>query len=129
MNKKGIIKIIEASVAILIVASILFISYNKSVVGRTTDYSENARDILEELANDVSLREEVLTSGTVSSFIASKLPTHLNYEAIICEVNAACGISSLPNGDVYSAERIISTNVDSPSFLPKKIRLFLWEKE
>jgi hypothetical protein len=127
MNKKGIIKIIEASVAILIVASILFISYNKSVVGRTTDYSENARDILEELANNVSLRNVVLGNGNVDSFIDSKLPTHLNYEARICEVNAACGISSLPSGDVYSGERIISSNLSI--YDPKKVRLFLWEKE
>ena len=126
MNKKGIIKIIEASIAILIVASILFINYNKEIVSETPDYSENARDILEELANNVSLRGEVLDNGNVDSFIDSKLPTHLNYEVRICDVNAACGISSLPNGDVYSAERIISSNLDT--YNPKKVRLFLWEK-
>jgi hypothetical protein len=39
MNKRGIMRIIEASVAILIVASVLFVNYNKNVVESIPDYS------------------------------------------------------------------------------------------
>ncbi len=120
-------KIIEATTAILIVASVLFINYNSGIVENKPDYSENARDILEELANNVSLRRVVLSEGDISSFIGSKLPAHLNYEAKICdEVSDACGQSTYV-GDVFSAERIISSDLET--YDPKKIRLFLWEKE
>jgi len=129
MNKNGIIRIIEASIAILIVASVLFVSYNKNVVESLPDYSENARDILEELSKDVSMRGKVLNEENIDSFVDEKLPAHLNFEVNVCGIEAACGISLLPQGDVFSAERIISTNVDSNSFEPKKIRLFLWEEQ
>ena len=122
-------RIIEASVAILIVASVLFVTYNKNVVESIPDYSENARDILEELANNISMREDVLDSSLVfEEFIRGKLPSHLTFEVNICDPEAVCGQSSY-EGNVFSAERIISTNFDSDSFEPKKIRLFLWEKE
>jgi len=126
MNKRGIIKIIEASVAILIVASVLFVNYNKGIVEKTPDYSENARDILEELASNSYMRDIVLDSGDVDSFVVGKLPPHLDFESRVCEIGEACGISVLPQGNIFSAERIISSNLDS--YNPKKVRLFLWEK-
>ena len=136
MNKRGIIKVIESSVAILIVVSVLFVSYNKDVAGTSVDYSEEARDILEELANNFSMRKQILESSTenitddsdIMKFVEDRISIQLNREAKICELSEVCGQSTYV-GDVFSAERIISTNVDSNIFKPKKIRLFLWEKE
>ena len=135
MNKKGIVKIIEASVAILIVSSVLFINYNKGISPENPDYSENARDILEELANNGSMRttvvnmligvEPVNASSEILDFIDLRIPSHLNREAKVCKTNLACGQSSYV-GNVFSAERIISSNLDN--YNPRKIRLFLWVK-
>ena len=130
MNRRGIIRIIEASVAILIVASVLFINYNKEIVVETPDYSENARDILEELANNVIMREEVLNYSdggviplNILDFIEERKPGYLSNSVEICEVESVCGQSEFV-GDVFSAERIISS--DLYTYGPKKIRLFLW---
>ena len=134
MNRKGIIRIVEASIAILIVASVLFMTFTRGITEDSPDYSENARDILEELANDVVLRENVLsyTGGDVPQnildFINDKKPNYLSSNATICLPNEPCGQSEFV-GNVFSAERIISTNVDSSGFFPKKIRLFLWEDQ
>ncbi len=134
MNKRGIIKVIESSVAILIVVSVLFVSYNKDVAGTSVDYSEEARDILEELANNFSMRKQILESSTenitddsdIMKFVEDRISIQLNREAKICEeVSDACGQSTYV-GDVFSAERIISSDLDT--YDPKKIRLFLWEK-
>ena len=132
MNKKGIMKIIEATTAILIVASVLFINYNSGIVENKPDYSENARDILEELANDVGLRDEVLDyeenetiPQSITAFIEERKPVYLSSSARICDVGDVCGLSDFV-GDVFSAERIISSNLDI--YNPKKVRLFLWEK-
>tara|TARA_Y100000310_G_C20616144_1_gene780732 strand:+ start:997 stop:1407 length:411 start_codon:yes stop_codon:yes gene_type:complete len=135
MNKRGVIKVIEASVAILIVVGVLFVNYNDDVIGKSTDYSEEARDILEELANNVTLRNDILSTSSspanasieIMNFIDERISIQLNREAKICDSGSTCGKSSYL-GDVYSAERIISTNVNSSSFSPKKIRLFLWRK-
>jgi hypothetical protein len=134
MNKKGIIKIIEASIAVLIVASILMVNYNQDVSVEKPDYSENARDILEELSRNRALRSLVLTSSgdigdssEIMNFINEKKPVHLSASAKVCQAGSACGISSLPNGDVFSAERIISSNMDN--YGPKTIRLFLWREQ
>ena len=128
-------KIIEATTAILIVASVLFINYNSGIVENKPDYSENARDILEELANNATLRESVLSYSAgeipqnVKNLIEDRKPSYLSFRARICESGGeVCGPSEFV-GDVFSAERIISTNVDSSGFSPKKIRLFLWEEQ
>ena len=135
MNRKGIIRIVEASIAILIVASVLFMTYTRGITEDSPDYSENARDILEELANDIVLRDAVLsanngdvTSAEILEFIENRKQNYLSASATLCLPDEACGQSSYV-GDVFSAERIISTNVNSGSFEPKKIRLFLWEEQ
>ena len=134
MNRKGIIRIVEASIAILIVASVLFMTYTRGITEDSPDYSENARDMLEELANDVNLRDDVLAYNggdvpqNILDFIDARKSNYLSMSVIICLPNELCGQSEFV-GDVFSAERIISTNVDSSGFSPKKIRLFLWEEQ
>jgi hypothetical protein len=133
MNKRGFLRIVEASVAIVIVAGVLFLFFTQGNVVEQPDFSERARDILEEISKNPVLRESILAhSGDgvpvdVNNFIAPRIPeNYLEFEAKICEVDSACGIT-YHETNVWSAERVISSTIDIPG--PKKIRLFIWEVE
>lgn len=143
MNRKGVMKIIEASISIIIIMGVLFFVFSQSnqVSLEDEDFNELNRDLLEEIALKPKLRQAVLTdtgratSGGVSSnnleineFLSERLSEYpLNYSFKICLINDACGLSKY-HGNVYAQERVISADVTKPKLAPKKIRLFLWRE-
>ena len=132
MDKKGFMRILEATIAILIIISVLFLFFNQQREPVQIDRSENARDLLEEAAQNKSLRELILDDpvdiSLLENFIDDRLPDSLGFEVKICDVTAVCGIDFI-EGNVYSAERVISTTIDRDALAPKKVRLFIWEKQ
>lgn len=134
MVRKGIATIIELLIAITIISAILLISYRQSLPSQETqDLSENARDILSEISTIEDLRGEIITKQVNANamtntlaFIDSRLPDYIRFKLRACVITSACGQSSYV-GDVYSAERIISTS--RTNFQPIKLRLFLWVEE
>lgn len=132
VNNKGFLRIIEATFAVIMIITVMFIFFTQSRVQTNVDYSERARDILEEIANDPVLRGEVLDENIelgVESLVKARIPEagiSLDYELRICGVDEACGKSSFTEGNVYSGERIISSTLENPA--SKKLRLFIWER-
>jgi len=129
MNRDGILRLIEAIIAIVIIFGVIFIFFAQSRVGSGVDLSGRAGNILEEISKDVTLREAVLNNDTdvIGAFVADRiLEAHLDFEVKLCEVGSVCGKSVYTEGNVYSAERIISSTLND--FDPKKIRLFIWER-
>jgi hypothetical protein len=135
MNKKGFLRIVEATISIILIMGVLFVFFNQTQAIKEPDYSEKARNILEEISRDSSLRNEILLYDTdiggpipinVDDFVDQKIfENFLEYEVRICEVDTACGKSEYTPGNVFSAERSISSTLDSLG--PIKIRLFIWE--
>lgn len=131
VRNKGIARIIELLIAITLISVILLITYRQSLPSQETqDLSENARDILSEISTIEDLRDEIITNqvnvsamNSTLAFIESRLPDYIKFELRACVITSACGQSSYV-GDVYSAERIISTS--RTEFEPIKLRLFLW---
>ena len=129
MNKRGFLKIMEASIAIVIILSVLFVLYNRNQATNEVDLSESARSILGEMSKSVVLREAVITQDkeTVEDFVSSKIPEgFLEHEVRICEINEVCGMSHFIEKDVYVGERVISSTLNSIE--SKKVRLFIWRK-
>ena len=133
MNKGGFLRIVEASVSILIIAGVLFFLFNRQGFTSPPDYSERARNILEEIAKSPTLRESILNDNSniqqdLDQFAEERIEENfLSYEIIVCEVDEACGKSSYTEGEVYSAERVISSTINDIG--PKKIRLFIWQED
>lgn len=131
VNRNGFIRVIELLIAITLISIILLITYLRIIpTQQTQDLSEVARDILTEASTIESIRTEVINAQTnvnqmtgMMNFINASLPDYINFELRACDVSSACGRSTY-EGDVYSAERIIST--DNNRFDPVKLRLFLW---
>ena len=131
MDKKGFLRIVEASISIFIIMGVLFVFFNqqKAQVQEGADLSERAREILEEASKNITLREAVLAgdNDTLNNFFEVKIPeTYLSFEVRICDVDAVCGKSEFREGNIYSGERVISSTINELG--PKKIRLFIWEE-
>ena len=135
MNKGGWLRIVEASLAVILILSALFVFYMKEKSSSPPDLGERARTILEEIASDATLRNSALTAEKGSSpqniinLVASQITEpNLDFEIKICEIGDACGKSKYNPGNIYSAERVISASVDHAGYEPKKMRLFIWNK-
>lgn len=127
VNRKGFIKIVEATIAIMIIMTVFLITFSKNKNVNEIDYSEEARTILDEIANNFTFRTDLIQSRVVTNdltnFLDKRVKQPLNYEIRTCDVSSACGQSTY-QGVVYSAERIISSDIKTLN--PIKVRLFLW---
>ena len=132
-QKRGWVRILEAVLAIMIISGILIFVYSRNV--EQNDQSEYVynlqRQILSQISSDDLLRAKVL-EGDVSfleDYISESVPSSLNFAIKICEADSEiyCNIEYV-EGDVYVEEVFVSTNIDSPTFSPKKLRMFVWKK-
>ena len=122
------IRIVEASVAALIVIGFLFINFNQARSQPGSDIGDLANEILEEVAQNATLRAAVLSNNTrpIEDLSSTRIPSNYNFEVRVCEVESICGKSTFTEVDVYSRERVISSNLDSPTFNPRKLKIFIW---
>ena len=134
VSKGGFVRIAELFIAIILMSAVLIISYKDNIPKQETqDFSELARDILAEIGTMENLRIEIILNQenatrmiSTINFINSSLPDYINFELRACDISNACGQSNYI-GDVFSAERIISTSKNN--FNPIKLRLFLWVED
>lgn len=140
-NKKGWIKIVEAFMAILLVAGITLIV----IEGRdlqTQNQGDAIREIETSLLRQVqlnnSMRQEIVaTSGevewgsidfpTTKAYIIDNIPASLNCQAKICGPSSLCSLETLPDKSVFVETVFISTDLNGPPN-PRVLKLFCWEK-
>ncbi len=142
-NKKAWLRIVEATIAVLIIASVLFVMIFRLPEG---DSGENIREMqrfaLERVSKDDTLRERVISYDTspvpaapalneaiiidVNNSINEIIPAYWGHDLRICEVEEICGIENYPDKEVYADEILISSTLTE--FSPKKLKLFVWRK-
>jgi len=139
-NKGGWIRIVEAVVAVLIIASAFTFLLIRNQQKRTGDEaSQLGRALISQITNDDELRGEILKKDlssansaliikgdSVYNFIEERVPDYLGWEIKVCKVNFVCGMNEFIEKQVYVNEAIISSNLEE--YDPKKIKLFIWEK-
>ncbi len=135
-NKRGIWRIVEAVIAVFILASAIVMLFLQD----TQEESENLLfdDILNEIAKDKALREKVINDDSNSVDAENEimnilekriLNQRLEYNVSICRVSDSCvGENFYPADivEVYSQERIISSTLDR--FEPKIVKIYVWAK-
>lgn len=131
INKKGWIRIVEAVIAIMLLAgflSFMLISQNKKV-----DFSEYATNIESSLVRDIakndSLRVEILGGNidSINRYIESRIPANFNFSSRICSLEEACGCLNCPlDRDVYADSSPVFSSLEQYS--PKQFKLFIWKK-
>lgn len=144
-HKKGFIRIVEASIAIMIILGALLMISSDREERITRDLTEILYPILDEVAQNQTLRVEIIQVYDTS--ISSGLPPNnnvifnlkkflngsirnpsLKFDISICELNFVCPIEPYPDTDeeIYAVERVISTSIDESAFAPRKLKIFLW---
>jgi len=144
-EKRAWIRVFEASIAIIIVCTVLLTVYLKN--SYKTDNQEYAysieKKVLEKVASNSFLRANILsktdddtsqyyndTRDSIKSSIYLDIPPLFDFDLRICNLSTACQFLNASvlskRTNIYVYDRIIVGNYTS--FSPKKVRLFLWEK-
>lgn len=140
MNKKGIARILEATIAILIIAGVVLTLAANKKVSSQQDLSTLLPPYLEEIAKNMQLREQIIftnisnetqvnaTEVAMENFIKQRIINpNYNFKIKICAINDVCGLTQYPkniNGDLYAADRVVSATLESMD--SKKIKIYLW---
>jgi len=153
VGKKGWIRILEATIAVMIVMSVLVIVY--STDSRSSSLEElivvSQDKVLQDISTNKALRLNVLklvinSEGkeelenedyiNLNDFVNSSLPANLGYSVRVCDLEAiSCKLDTTNfvetlNRDVFVDEIIVSSEIafGEPIYSPRKVRLFVWEK-
>jgi hypothetical protein len=136
-KKRGWIRIVEAFVAILLIAGIVLTVLGSGYI-KGEDESSKIYDaeiaLLREVQNTDSLRNDVLSaSGTlplenseiptsISSKIQADLPKHLECTSMICELGDACVLTIPSSGDLYARAALIGGEQET-----RQLKIFCWK--
>ncbi len=132
MNTKGIIRIIEASISILIILTVVLFILVTRKPSVEVDLSERIGPLLEEIAKNNSIREEIINNSaganvTIRAFLDSRIERNIGYDFIICNLASSCSLAKYPEdatGNIYVGSRIISSILTRAD--PKRVSIFLW---
>lgn len=144
-NKRGLIKVIEATIAVMIILGALAVMSMERDTNRGIDIAKILPPILDEIAKDPLLREQVmnynlLDSGdplnapiiiAVSDFLNVRIGSSaFDFRVSICSLDDICYLDPYPSdaGDIFAAERVVSTSLENSNFEPRKVKVFLWRK-
>jgi len=151
-NKRGWIEIVEAVIAVLLVATVLLIVINKGYLGKK-DISENVYktelSILREIETNEEFREEIVNvaelpiewenfPADIKTKIIERTPTYLECIGKICrlceeeicatgEENLPCNIEERTQEDIYS-QSIVINHLLGENVVYRKLNLFCWTK-
>ncbi len=134
VNKKGWLRIVEATLAVMLILGVLLtMSANKKVVVQN-DLTPSINPILEEIASNMTLREIIINNSLESQamseisavFNRTIINPNLGYEVKICHLNDSCGLTTYPSNapEIYSQERLITSTLST--YNPKKVKIFIW---
>lgn len=133
-NNRGWIRIVEAFIAILLVAGVLLVVINRGYIGKA-DISDQVYEtelaVLREIQLDGGLRIQILNAdieGNVPVDIVNKIneriPDYLTCKSKICELEVICEMDKYIDKDVYAQAVAIATEGDNPNF--RQLKLFCW---
>ena len=136
-GKKGWIRIVEAFVAVLIVAGALLIVLDQQSVNKS-DFSQEVYEqqikVLREIEIDDSSRDAILdhdislggVPAQIEGQLKTRLPASLSCDSKICTLNEVCAQEDYREENVYAASIAIAANDEKYS--PRQLKLFCWVK-
>ena len=138
-GKKGWIRILEATIAIMLVSGVLLVMNSRGV--DDVDISERVyklqKEVLMDIALDSGLRQHVLNDNqeqgqaSLNEFADIKIPEAFSFRVRLCDLGVSCKLNvtdvrDTRNKDIFVEDIVIAGEHDE--YDPKKIRLFVWEQ-
>jgi hypothetical protein len=127
MGSKGMLKILEAVIAILIIFTV-FITYygaNDSMPDfQTINWQLKAYKALDSLENTNDLRNYVLANNSlaIENKLKTLMPSDANYQVMICDVS--CGKPNVVTEKMISINYMIAGDINN--FQPRQIVVYMW---
>lgn len=153
-GRRGWIRILEATIAVMIVSAAMIAVYSEQSVREdlsVATYSSNVQTkILDDVVSDIDLRLNVLrvvddvpgdyNYDQLDAFVQGQVPGGFGYLLRVCELGDdtdfckmdAHTFSLTLGKDVFVEEEVISSELGDgsiPIYSPKKVKLFFWEGE
>lgn len=142
-NKRGFIKIVEAFIAVLLVAGVLLfvVSRNTNVLDSTqTRIDEIEKSILLEVSQNSNYRDNILAVndeqelnqnsadglGEIWRTVDIRVPDELDFRIKICKLENICALDNYPEKDVYTRAVSITSNITT--YHPKQFKIWIWVK-
>jgi hypothetical protein len=137
VNKRGFLKVVEATIAVLIIlASLVFLAARREVP-QNRDIGLVVPPLIDELARNLTFREN-LANGESKAILEKNLELSLkdrlnnpviNISVRICNLTEPCFLEPYPDTeeDIFSSERVISGSIKNETFEPKKVKVFMWK--
>lgn len=141
VNKRAWIRIVEASVAIMIILAVILTVSQTKKTAVDRDLSVVITPILDEIAKNTSFREAIIKDNETSDkaeimlteFLEQKIKNpNIGYALKICGYKELCGLDDYPDdasGNIYADERIISSTLTTQGSGPRKVEIFMWFRE
>jgi len=147
-NKRAWIRLVEAFIAILLVAGILFFIITQKNIGErniSAQVYQEEVSILREIEMNKTLRGRVLEVGVtilpiswnedgfpdIKIEITNEIPPHLTCVAKICEITDVCvleeELEEEITGDIYAQS--VGIFADLTQYAPRQLKIFCWVKE
>jgi len=142
VNKRGWLRVVEASIAVLLVIGAILTVSNSQTNRENKELEDQLAFAITNIAENVSARESILNyslseldNNPNNLQIMAKLNSSIysqfrgirpNILLKICPANEPCVINYNTLGEVFSQEVIISTTPHSSAFSPKKLRVIAW---
>ena len=133
VNKKGFMRILEATISIVLILSALIILSSRQESVEEKDLGVILPKILDEIAREPNLRIQIIRGDNpdLNSFVGERINNpSLEHAVKICALDEVCVLDNFPDGaeEIFASERVVSAVIDEP-FEPKKVKIFLWRKE
>jgi len=136
-DKKGWTRIIEAFIAVILIAITSLIILNQGSPfdsGSSEKIYELENSILLEIRLNNTLRDEILNleplpndaPQKIQDFINSKIPPSIECQTRVCSINSVCDLGNPPSKNIYAQSIITSANLTKYS--PRQLRLFCWQE-
>ena len=135
VGKRGWIRIVEASIAILLVAVVLLIIISQEDLGNKNPPSEiydSQLVVLRDIQMNNTLRQSVLSAdigGDIPQDIQDRIKDlvldYLECEAKICEIESDCNLDISQEKDIYAQSVMITvTTTQVGEMNPRQLKLF-----
>ena len=140
-NKRGWIRILEATIAVMIVSGVLIITYSNRIQIDKTTTNKNIQLIQQKILSDINtnatLRKLVLKDGgqidsrIETEYLKNLFPPNTGYKLIKCDLGATSCKLSGPDfektlGKEVLVEETILAYEPGDNSMPQKVRIFAW---
>ena len=115
VNNKGFLKVVEATIAVMLIFGTLLWVTSKTMSGTEGDLGVILNPILKEIADNSSLRLEIIKNSSnvlthLENFVEQRIDNpSLNYSVVRCELNEPCSLGFVPSGakgDIFASGKV-----------------------